>query len=182
MLNSSRRDEVPLGGTDAWGSRGRQIKVINGATGPVDWSNRLPGAIQTWPTCIIRPSFSYFLISLFLTFCLIFILFNIFSPLFISFYSTFAPLFHSYFVPSISCNNLFMFNYYWNWGWWEYVNLRRKKLWEDRKYCIMRSFIIYTLHQILLWQGAEDEMGGACSTYGKDYKWTQNYGRRTWRE
>jgi hypothetical protein len=36
MLNSSRRDEVPLGGTDAWGSRGRQIKVINGATGPVD--------------------------------------------------------------------------------------------------------------------------------------------------
>jgi hypothetical protein len=38
----------------------------------------------------------------------------------------------------------------------------------------IRSFITYTLHQI-----KGDEMGGSCSTHGKDEKCVQNFGCKT---
>jgi hypothetical protein len=45
---------------------------------------------------------------------------------------------------------------------------------------IMRSFITCTLQQILLgYQINEDEMGGACSTNGRNEECIQNFGWKT---
>jgi hypothetical protein len=40
--------------------------------------------------------------------------------------------------------------------------------------CIMRSFIMCTLRQILL---GEDEVDRTCNTHGRDEKYTENFGR-----
>jgi hypothetical protein len=46
------------------------------------------------------------------------------------------------------------------------LDLRRGKWQEAGEDCIMRSFINFTLHQILLGDRIkEDEIGGACSTH-----------------
>jgi hypothetical protein len=46
-----------------------------------------------------------------------------------------------------------------------------------KTYCIMRSFITCTLHQYYSGdQIKEDEMGGACSTHGRDEKCIQYFG------
>jgi hypothetical protein len=42
----------------------------------------------------------------------------------------------------------------------------------------MRSFITWSLHQMGD-QIKEDEMGGACSMYGKVEKWVQNFDQKT---
>jgi hypothetical protein len=47
-------------------------------------------------------------------------------------------------------------------------------------HCIMRSFITCTLHQVLLLsRQINDEMGGACSTYGRDEKCIQYFSLKT---
>jgi hypothetical protein len=47
-------------------------------------------------------------------------------------------------------------------------NIWEMKCQEADKHCIMRSFITCTLHQGN--QIKENEMGGACSTYGENEK------------
>jgi len=56
--------------------------------------------------------------------------------------------------------------------------LRGRKWWEAGEDCIMRSFITWSLHQMGD-QIKEDEMGGACSMYGKVEKWVQNFDQKT---
>jgi hypothetical protein len=49
------------------------------------------------------------------------------------------------------------------------LDLRERKWWEAGEGCIMRSFITFTLHEVLLGRYVkEDEMGGACNTHERD--------------
>jgi hypothetical protein len=67
--------------------------------------------------------------------------------------------------------------------WGEYLDLRGRKCREAEEDCIMRSFIIFTLHYTLLgWsnQIKEDEIGAACSTHWRDEKCIQCSGWNTW--
>jgi hypothetical protein len=62
------------------------------------------------------------------------------------------------------------------------VGLELGRKWQEAdEDCIMRSFIIHTLHQILGWsnQGGWD---WTCSMHGRDEKCMQHFGWRTWRE
>jgi hypothetical protein len=60
------------------------------------------------------------------------------------------------------------------------VEPKRDEMGEVGEDCIMRSFINFKLQQILLGdQIKEDEMGGACSTYGRDEKCLQCFGFKT---
>jgi hypothetical protein len=53
--------------------------------------------------------------------------------------------------------------------------------WEED--CIMRNFIAFTLHGMLLGkQIKEDKIFGACSTHGRDEKFIQNVGRKSRKE
>jgi hypothetical protein len=53
----------------------------------------------------------------------------------------------------------------------KYLDLRGRKWRKAGKDCIMRSFITCTLHQKLGWSN-KVEMGEACSTHGRDVKYT----------
>jgi hypothetical protein len=59
----------------------------------------------------------------------------------------------------------------------EHLDPRGRKWQEAGEHCIMRSFITCTLHKIF--QIKEYEMGGTCSTYGRDEKCIQIVGRKT---
>jgi hypothetical protein len=51
----------------------------------------------------------------------------------------------------------------------EYLELRERKWLETEENYIMRDFVFYMLHQLLLGdQVKEDEKGRACSTNGRD--------------
>jgi hypothetical protein len=54
---------------------------------------------------------------------------------------------------------------------WEYLDLRGKKEYVARENYTTRSFIIYTVHQMLLeWSNKDNEIGGAC-IYLFIYSW-----------
>jgi hypothetical protein len=53
----------------------------------------------------------------------------------------------------------------------EYLDLIEMTLQDGGENCIMRSIMIYVLHQILLvWLNQWERDGGACSAHGRAYK------------
>jgi hypothetical protein len=50
----------------------------------------------------------------------------------------------------------------------EYLYLTEIKYLEDAENYIMRCFVVYTLHQVLvgLFQFQQNHVGGSCSTHG----------------
>jgi hypothetical protein len=51
---------------------------------------------------------------------------------------------------------------------------------EEGEDCIMRSFVTYTLHRILLGdQIKKDEIGRTCSMHGRDEECTQYFSWKT---
>jgi hypothetical protein len=66
-----------------------------------------------------------------------------------------------------------------------YVIMRLTKLHISVLCALGRSFIICTLHQVLLDENdgnKKHETGGALITYGKDQKCLQNFSRKKWKE
>jgi hypothetical protein len=59
------------------------------------------------------------------------------------------------------------------------MDLKGRKLKEHAEDCIMKPFLIYSHHQIILgYQIKEDEMGGACGMHGVE-KHIQNFGQKS---
>ena len=51
---------------------------------------------------------------------------------------------------------------------------------ESGESCVMRSFMLCCPHQILLIdQNVKNEVGGACSMYGREEKCIQSFGGET---
>jgi hypothetical protein len=50
---------------------------------------------------------------------------------------------------------------------------------EAGENCIVKSFIICTLHKILLGSIKKDEMSNMCSMHGRDEKYIQHFGQKT---
>ena len=68
-------------------------------------------------------------------------------------------------------------------SWGKYFNLRARKKKEAGENCIIRSlFIVFLSKYNSGDQIKEDEMGGACGTYGGDEKCIQGFGEEAWRE
>jgi hypothetical protein len=66
--------------------------------------------------------------------------------------------------------------------WGEYLDQTGWNLRQHGEACKIRSFVTFTLHQIL--QGHQEQVakvGGACSTHGRDEKSIWKFGQKTWR-
>ena len=72
-----------------------------------------------------------------------------------------------------------------NWGWGEYWMCEKGSNGRDEKNCVTRRFIIYTFRKalrVLGWSLHGELMAGACRSYGRDNKWTQNFCRKIWKK
>jgi hypothetical protein len=63
----------------------------------------------------------------------------------------------------------------------EYMDLRGMQWQKVGENCIMRSFMVRTLHQIVIvWPRQGTVVGGLCSLHGEGEKWVQRFGCKCW--